>query len=64
MISILIYLLIICILCALAWWIVTQLPLPAPIQKIATVVIVVIFVIAIIWLLLPLAGTGPAWHVR
>lgn len=64
MISVLIYLLIICILCALAWWIVTQLPLPAPIQKIATVVIVVIFVIAIIWLLLPLAGTGPAWHVR
>ena len=65
MIAVLIYLLILCILCALAWWIITQLPLPAPIQKIATVVIVVVFVIAIIWLLLPLAGTGPpSWRLR
>jgi hypothetical protein len=62
MIGLLVYLLIICIVCALAWWVVTQLPLPAPIQKIATVVIVVIFVIAVIYLLLPLAGTGPGLH--
>jgi len=64
MISVLIYLLIICILCCLAYWIITQLPLPDPIKKIATVVIVVVFVIAIIWLLLPLAGTGPPWRLR
>lgn len=58
MIGLLVYLLVICIVCALAWWIITQLPLPDPIKKIATAVIVVIFVIAIIYLLLPLAGTG------
>jgi hypothetical protein len=64
MISVLVYLLIICILCALAWWIIQQLPLPDPIKKIATVVIVVVFVIAIVWLLLPLAGAGPNWRLR
>jgi hypothetical protein len=65
MISVLIYLIVLCILCALAWWIITQLPLPDPIKRIATVVIVVVFVIAIIWLLLPLAGSGPPrWGLR
>jgi hypothetical protein len=64
MISILIWLLILCIICALAWWIITQLPLPAPIQKVAQVVIVVIFVIAIIYMLLPLAGGAPRLNLR
>jgi hypothetical protein len=60
MISLLIYVLILLIVLALVWWIITQLPLPAPVKQIATVVIVVLFVIAMIYMLLPLAGTGPA----
>ena len=64
MIQLLIYILILLIMMALFWWIVGQLPLPDPIKKMATVVIVVIFVIAMIYLLLPLAGDGPHYHLR
>ena len=64
MIQLLIYILILLIVMALFWWIVGQLPLPDPIKKVATVVIVVIFVIAMIYLLLPLAGSGPTYHLR
>jgi hypothetical protein len=64
MISILVWLVILCIVCALAYWIITQIPLPAPIQKIATVVIVVVFVIAIIYMLLPLTQGGAFPRLR
>ena len=64
MISLLIYVLIMCIVLALAWWILTMLPLPDPAKRIVTVVLVVIFVIALIYLLLPLAGTAPHWRLN
>lgn len=64
MISLLIYVLIMCIVLALVWWILTMLPLPDPAKQIVTVVLVVIFVIALIYLLLPLAGTAPHWRLN
>ena len=64
MIQLLIYILILLIVLALVWWIITQLPLPAPVKQIATVVIVVIFAIAMIYQLLPLAGSGKHYNLR
>jgi hypothetical protein len=56
MIGILIYILILLIFLGLLYWIIGMIPLPTPVRQIATVVIVIIFVIAMIYLLLPLAG--------
>lgn len=64
MISLLIYILVLCIVLALIWWIVGMLPLPAPAKQIVTVVIVVIFVLALVFMLLPLAGNPPHWPTR
>jgi hypothetical protein len=64
-ISLMIYILILLIVLALVWWIIGQLPLPDPVKRIATVVLVVIFAIAMIYLLLPLAqGGGPHLNLR
>lgn len=57
MIGMLVWLVIICILAALAYYVINSL-LPEPARKIAVVVLVVIIVIAIIYLLMPYA-TAP-----
>ena len=56
MLSLLVTILVVCIIFALIWWIVTQLPLPEPFARIARVVVVALFAIWLIYLLLPLAG--------
>jgi uncharacterized membrane protein (DUF106 family) len=48
--------LVVCIIFALIWWILTQIPLPAPFAQIVRVVVVVIFCIWLIYELLPMAG--------
>lgn len=58
MLSLLITILVVCIIFALIWWILTQIPLPAPFAQIVRVVVVVIFCIWLIYMLLPLAGGG------
>jgi hypothetical protein len=60
MISLLIYILVMCIVFALFYWILSMVPLPPPVKQIVTVVIAVIFVIFLIYLILPLAGGAPA----
>jgi hypothetical protein len=47
-----------CIIFGLIWWVITMIPLPAPFAQVARVVIAVIFIIWMIYLLLPLAGGG------
>lgn len=64
MISLLIYILVLCIVLGLIWWIISVIPLPAPAKQIASVVIVVIFVLALVFMLLPLAGNPPHWPTR
>lgn len=56
MIELLIYLLIILIVMALGWWVLTMIPLPPPIAQIARVIFVVICAIVLIMFLLQLAG--------
>lgn len=64
MIPLLVNILIILIVVGLLYWIVTQLPLPPPVKQIATVVVVVICVLWLVYLLLPLAGTAPHLQIR
>lgn len=58
MISILVTLLVLCLIFGLAFWIIGLIPLPAPFAQVAKVVLAVIFLIVIIYMLLPLAGMG------
>ena len=58
MISLLVYVLVMCIVFGLIWWILSVIPLPAPFGQVARVVVVVIFCIILIYMLLGLAGTG------
>lgn len=59
MISALVTLLIVVLICALLFWIVSILPLPDPFRKIANVIMIVIFALVLIfYFLLPLAGHG------
>jgi hypothetical protein len=57
--GILVYIVIICIICGLLYWVVTQLPLPPPFGRIAQVSILVIGVLLVVIALLSLVGVGP-----
>ena len=56
MISILVSLLVLCLIFGVVWWILTLIPLPAPFGRVAQVVLAVLFLIILIYMLLPLAG--------
>jgi hypothetical protein len=57
-IGLLVTILIMCIVFGVIWWILTLIPLPAPFGRVAQVVVAVIFLIWLLYLLLPLAGAG------
>ena len=58
MIELLVYLVILVIVCIFLYWLMSQIPLPEPLQKIAIIVLVAIGVIVLIGLLLHFAGIG------
>jgi len=58
MIGTLIYLLIVCVIIGLIWWVVDYLPVPEPLNKLIKIVSVVIGVIVIILALMQIAGIG------
>jgi hypothetical protein len=58
MIMLLIYVVILVIVCIFLWWLLQQVPLPEPLMKIATIVLVAIGVILLITILLQFAGGG------
>ena len=64
MLALLVNLLVLLIIIAVAWWILTFLPLPHPLHKIAQVVLVVIAAIAVIYMLLGLVNGRPMLPVR
>lgn len=55
MISLLVTLLILCLICAVAWWAIQHLPLPEPFRWVAVVVIAIIAIVLLLQLL-PAAG--------
>lgn len=59
MLSILITLLVLCLIFGLAYWIISIIPLPAPFGNVARVVLAVIFLIIVIYMLVPLITTAP-----
>jgi hypothetical protein len=61
MISLLIHMLIVLIVLGLVYWVFTLIPLPQPIKQIATVIIVVICALWLIYMLLPLADAPTRW---
>jgi hypothetical protein len=58
MIHTLIYLLVVCVIIGLIWWIADYLPVPEPLNKLIKVVSIVIGCIIIIYALLGIAGVG------
>ena len=56
MLGLLVTFLVLLIIFALIWWIISVLPLPPPINRIAQVVCVVVFCIILIYMLLPFAS--------
>lgn len=59
MINTLIYLLIVCVVIGIVWWVCDYLPVPQPLNKLIKVVSIVIGCIIIIYALLGLAGMAP-----
>jgi hypothetical protein len=59
MINTLIYLLIVCVVIGIVWWVADYLPVPQPLNKLIKVVSIVIGCIIIIYALLGLAGMAP-----
>jgi nucleoside recognition membrane protein YjiH len=58
MLPLLINILILCIIVGVAWWVLTQIPLPEPFAWIVRIVVVVIACIALIYMLQGLAGSA------
>jgi heme A synthase len=58
MVTLLIYLVVLVIVCIFLYWLLNQIPLPPPLQQIATIVLVAIGVIILIGILLQFAGGG------
>ena len=58
MISVLFSLLIMCIIFGVVYWIITLIPLPPPFKQVALVICAVIFLIRLIYMLLPMASFG------
>lgn len=58
MIAMLVYLVILVIVVIFLWWLLHQVPLPPPLDKIATIVLVAIGVIVLVTLMLQFAGGG------
>jgi hypothetical protein len=56
LVHILIVLLIMALILGLIYWIATLLPLPAPFLRVVQVLIALIFLLVVIYLLLPLTG--------
>ena len=58
MLGTLIYLLVVCVVIGLIWWVADYLPVPEPLNKLIKVVSIVVGVIIIIYALLGLGGVG------
>jgi len=63
MLTLLVYLVILVIVVIFLWWLLQQVPLPAPLDKIALIVLVAIGVIVLIGILLQFAGVSTGLHI-
>jgi heme A synthase len=63
MVALLIYLVILVIVAIFIYWLIQQVPLPPPLQKIAMIVLVAIGVIVLIGILLQFAGVDTGLRI-
>jgi hypothetical protein len=63
MIEVLIQFLITILVIGLLYWLITALPIPPPFKQIATVVVIIICIIWVLYMLLPLTAGGPHFHI-
>ena len=61
MISLLIYLLVLCLVFGVVYYIITLIPLPAPFRQIALIVLALIFLLVLLSWLLPFIGEPSLW---
>jgi hypothetical protein len=59
MVESLIYLLVVCVIIGVVWWVVDYMPVPQPLNKLIKVVSIVIGVIIVIYVLLGIAHVTP-----
>jgi hypothetical protein len=59
MIETLIYIIVLCVVVGVAWWIFDYLPVPEPLNKIGKVVVMIVALIILVYLLLGLVGRAP-----
>lgn len=64
MISLLVTFAIIVIVIVVVWYLLQQLPLPDPAQKIIQIALVIVVAIVVIWLLMGLGGQASFPHLR
>jgi hypothetical protein len=62
MIDTILYLIVLLIVGGLAWWLVQQLPLPAPIPTVITVLVILILLIVLFTVVVPLSGHLPLFR--
>ena len=58
MLTTLVYVLVVCIVIGLVWWVVDFVPVPEPLNRMVKMIAIVFGVIIIIYALLSLAGIG------
>lgn len=58
LLSMFVYLIVLLLVVGLVYWIITQIPLPEPIKRIAIIIVVVVAAIVLIMFLLNLVGGG------
>jgi hypothetical protein len=61
MISVLIYILVVCLIVGLIYWVADALPIPQPLNKIVKIVAMVIGCVVIIFALLGMTGYDLGW---
>jgi hypothetical protein len=64
MIALLVYLVVICLIVGLVYYIADNIPIPSPLNNVVKVVAMVIGVLVIVLLLLQLVGIGPGVSLK
>lgn len=59
MLDIVVYLAVFAVIAILVWWLLSQVGLPEPLNKIVTIVFVVVCAVVLIGLLMQVTGVGP-----
>ena len=59
MLTLLVYIIVVMLIVGIAWWLVDYIPVPAPLNHIFKIVIIVVGALALIYILLGLSGHAP-----